>query len=308
MSSSVLIAIGGAAVVLVAGLIALELIPRLKRRGAPQVLRSRLWRAVPPGRSRQGKVVTFPIVPQTEGVREGVVDANSGQPAGQRSVIERLEIYGVPKASAEAVASGSSTMSAAQPAEPPPTSLTAAQSESRAPEPATFPIAVDGAVAELPGWNDELVTLIERMKECRHALSLLVLHLEHGNAPPEGSAIVDALPAQIAAGYGRAEARVWLEEPDLLFLALPGVLPRRAIALCKNLPLPFADISSDGRDSIVAFGVAGFPRDARSARELVVAARRSMEVGAARDLNLSRARTVSVETEAPALEVWTSRS
>ena len=245
----------------------------------------------------------------TEAVREKIVDANSGQPAGQRSVIERLEIYGVPKASAEAVASGSSAMSAAQPAEPPPTSPTAAQSEPRAPEPATFPIAGDGAVAESPGWIDELVTLIERMKECRHALSLLVLHLDHGNAPPEGSAIVDALPAQIAAGYGRAEARVWLEEPDLLFLALPGVLPRRAIALCENLPHPFADIPSDGRDSIVAFGVAGFPRDARSARELLAAARLSMKVGAAPDLNLSRARTESAEWEAaPAAEVWTSQS
>jgi hypothetical protein len=94
----------------------------------------------------------------------------------------------------------------------------------------------------------------------------------------------------------------------MLFLALPGVLPRRAIALCENLPHPFADISSDGRDSIVAFGVASFPRDARSAGELVVAARRSMEVGAASDLNLSRARTGSAEREAPAPEVWTSRS
>jgi hypothetical protein len=137
---------------------------------------------------------------------------------------------------------------------------------------------------------------------------LFVVQLDPRSAPPQASAIVDALPEQIAAGYGRVEARVWLDEPDILFLALPGVLPRRAIALCENVPLAFADISSDGRDSIVAFGVAGFPRDARSAGELVAAARRSMAVGAARDLNFSRARSVSAEREASAQEVWTSRS
>jgi hypothetical protein len=315
--SSALYAIAVAAIVLVAAFFALPLLGPGNALAdwasgilwtAPSFF-ARIWRAVAPGPRREKPVTFPPIVAWTKAEGQGVVDANAGQPAVHRNVIKRLEDYGVPTVPAAAERSGSSATPAEQPTESPYTPPPAGLSESCVPEPPTVPIAVTGALGEPGGWEDELVTLIERMKKRRLALSLLVLQLDSEGARPEASAIVDALPARIAAGYGRAEARVWLDEPDVLFLALPGVLPRRASALWENFPYPFADTSSDGRASIVGFGVAGFPRDARNAGQLVAAARRSLEDAAVPDLNLWRAWTEPAEREAaPATEVWTSRT
>jgi hypothetical protein len=134
-----------------------------------------------------------------------------------------------------------------------------------------------GALEDAATLTDVLNARIVEARHPHHAVALVAARLEsttaeHGVGPSEVAQKVERLLRDLAGSVGENEL-FFDRDKQLLWLILPGVLPRRAHEITRMLRA-LMDRGGIGPD---ALAVAGYPRDAATAAELLAQVEAAIE-------------------------------